>query len=307
MEIKRVLVTGSSGTIGTRLCEKLIEKGFDITGVDKTPNKWNEEINKKTIICDLRDKESVEKLPTNFDMIIHLAANARVYNLVVDPTMARDNFEMLFNVLEFARKNKIKKFIFASSREVYGNSGHVIHSEDEAYVRNCESPYTASKIGGEALVHSYQQCYGIDFVIIRFSNVYGMYDASDRLIPLFIQKTKKGEDLKVYGRDKVLDFTYVDDAVYGVIKCIDKFDTAKNDVFNIASGVGVTITEVAEEIIKQLNSTSKIVFENNRTGEVVKYIADIWKAREKLGYEPKTNIHEGIRKSIEWYSNVLNL
>lgn len=305
MKTKRVLVTGSSGTIGTRLCEKLLEAGYEVVGIDVNPNQWDEEINKRTVLGDIRNRDFFEKLPKDFDVVIHLAANARVFNLVVNPTLARDNFEMLFNALEFTRRNGIKRFIFASSREVYGNSDHVIHSEDEAYVKNCESPYTASKVGGEALIHSYQQCYDIGFVIVRFSNVYGMYDGSDRLIPLFIKRTLENKDLHVYGKGKVLDFTYIDDSVAGVLLSIEKFDSVKNNVFNIASGTGTTIIEVAQEIIKQLNGKNKLVIGDNRTGEVVKYIADIWKAKEKLGYEPRVSIKEGVEKSIEWYKSRL--
>ncbi len=159
--------------------------------------------------------------------------------------MAKDNFITLYNVLEFCRKNSIKKFIFASSREVYGNSEKIVHSENEAYVRDCESPYTASKIGGEALIHAYNQCFGLNFVILRFSNVYGMYDNSDRLIPLFIRLTKGNTNLIVYGKEKFLDFTYIDDAISGIMGCIKNFDRIKNDVFNIASGKGTSIVEIA--------------------------------------------------------------
>ncbi len=113
-----------------------------------------------------------------------------------------------------------------TSREVYGNSKQIVHSENEAYVRKCESPYTASKIGGEALVHAYHQCYGINFIITRFSNVYGMYDDSDRVIPLFIKLTNGNKDLVIYGKEKYMD------------------------------------------------SKNKIVIKENRTGEVVKFIAD---------------------------------
>ena len=160
--INKILVTGSSGTIGTRLCEKFLENGFEVVGVDYRPNEWSEKIQSITIDIDLRNKDDVlNKLPKDFDVVIHLAANARVYNLVVDTSLARDNFETIYNVLEFTRINKIKKFMFASSREVYGNSKKILYREDESYVFNCESPYTASKIAGEALVHSYQECYGI--------------------------------------------------------------------------------------------------------------------------------------------------
>jgi nucleoside-diphosphate-sugar epimerase len=304
MPIKRILVTGSSGTIGTRLCEKLTERGYHITGLDTRTNKWSKTVNNITILADLRDKAALDRLPKDVDMIIHLAANARVYDLVLRPDLAKDNFDMLFNILEFCRLNKIKRFIFASSREVYGNTNQHNHSEDEAYVRNCESPYTASKIGGEALVHSYGQCYGIDFIIIRFSNVYGMYDDSDRVVPLFIRHAKENREIVVYGKDKFLDFTYIDDAVSGVRKCIEKFNQVKNDVFNIAYGKGIGIAEMGRLVKEHMCSKSGIKLKENRKGEVVKFVADISKAKQKLGYVPRTSIEEGIKKSIEWYGNV---
>lgn len=303
--IKKVLVTGSSGTIGTYLCEQLLAKGYQVVGLDRQPNMWNRDVHALTNILDLRDGEALGQVKGKFDLIIHLAANARVYNLVKNPTLARDNLETLFNILEFARKNKVPRFIFSSSREVYGNSDKPTHTEDEAYVKNCESPYTASKIGGEALVHSYHQCYGIEFIIVRFSNVYGMYDATDRLIPLFIQKTLAGEPLTVYGRNKLLDFTHISDTVDGVMRCIEKFTDVKNDTFNIASGKGTSLLEVAQLIKSILRAENQIIIDENRTGEIVKFIADISKAKETIGYEPKITIVEGLQRSIEWYKPIL--
>lgn len=303
MLIKNILITGSSGTIGTRLCEKLLEKGQSVVGIDRKPDKWSEKINQLTILGDLLNKETLQKIPQkNFDVVVHLAANARVYNLVLDPILARDNFETTFNVLEFCRKNNIKKFIFASSREVYGNSQKIVYNEEETYVKHCESPYTASKIAGEAMVHAYCQCYGINFIIVRFSNVYGMYDESDRLIPLYIKLAKENQDLIVFGKEKMLDFTYIDDAVNGVMLCLEKFENVKNDVFNLASGKGIYISEVAQLVKKHTQSQSEIIIKENRIGEVVKFIADISKAKNMLGYEPQIVVEEGIKKSIEWYS-----
>jgi UDP-glucose 4-epimerase len=235
-------------------------------------------------------------------MVVHLAANARVYYLVVNPKLARDNFEMLFNILEFCKKHSIHNFIFSSSREVYGNSNVAIHSEKEANIRHCESPYTATKIGGEALVHAYHQCYGINFVITRFSNVYGMYDTSDRVIPLFIRLTRNNRDLVVYGKDKLLDFTYIDDTVAGVIKCIEKFPDVKNNVFNIASGRSVSIIDVAHLIRNSMNGKNTIMVKENRTGEVIRSIINITKAKKHLEYEPKVPIEEGVTRSIKWYN-----
>lgn len=297
----KILVTGSSGTIGTRLCEKLLKTDHEIVCVDWEPNQWIKEIDDQTLRIDLRDKNALDQIPTDIDLIVHLAANARVYELVVHPDRALDNFITLFNTLEFARKNDVKKFIFASSRESYGNIDVERITEEMADVVNCESPYTASKIGGEALVRSYEGCYGIDMVIFRFSNVYGMYDNSVRVVPQFIRKARKNETLTVFGKEKCLDFTYIDDCIDGIMLVIEKFESVKNDVYNLAFGKGATLLHLAERTIELLKSSSTIDLQEARTGEVIKYIADITKARNKLGYEPKVSFDEGIEKSVEWY------
>ncbi len=300
----KILVTGSSGTIGTRLCEKLLEAGHDVIGADWEPCKWNDDVEKIRLDIDLRDKAQCEKLPTDVELIVHLAANARVYELVENPDRAMDNFIDTFNVLEHARKHGIKKVMFASSRETYGN----IHlpdgqkyTEDKAHFMTCESPYTASKIGGEALFEAYKRCYDMEAIIIRFSNVYGMYDDSIRVVPLFYRLAKAGEKLTVFGKDKFLDFTYIDDAVAGVMGMIDNWEKAKNDTYNLAYGEGTSILHLAESMIALLGSNSEIETTESRTGEVTHYIADVSKAKQAFGYEPKTPFEEGIRLSVEWY------
>ncbi len=301
----KIMVTGSSGTIGTRLTEKLLARGDEVVAVDWVPNKWNATIDKMTTLVDLRDREKTLALP-KVDLIVHLAANARVYELVEDPTRARDNFETLFNTLEYARKNGVKKFIFASSRESYGNFRRDKYTEDLVRVEHCESPYTASKVGGEALIHSYMNCYGIDAVIYRFSNVYGMYDDSERVIPLFIRLTKNNDPLTVFGKEKCLDFTYIDDNVSGIMLGIDTFDAVKGETFNLGNGEGTTILELAETIIKMRNGNSKVNIGESRIGEVHHYIADISKAKKLLGYDPKTPFSEGIKLTFDWYQKNLS-
>lgn len=301
----KILITGSSGTIGTRLCEALLEAGHTVTGADWEPCKWNPAIEKLRIDIDLRKKEQFTKLPTDVDMIIHLAANARVYELVENPERAMDNFTDTFNILEFARAHGVKKMMFASSREVYGNihlSKDQKYTEDKAHFMTCESPYTASKIGGEALFEAYKRCYKIDCIIWRFSNVYGMYDDSIRVVPLFFRQAKAGETMNVFGKTKCLDFTHIDDCVQGIMLGVEKFETAKNDTYNLAYGEGTTILHLAEEMKRLMNSESTIVTTEARTGEVTHYIADISKARNVLGYNPTTSFAEGIKKSVEWYS-----
>src|SRR3989338_2906880 len=230
----RILVTGSSGTIGTRLCEKLLEQGHDIVGVDWKKNRCKPEMDIRTIIADLRDEKNLAALPTDSDAVVHLAANARVYELVKDPDRARDNFLSTYNVVEFVRKNKIPRLIFASSREVYGNAERETYAEDMVKIDLCESPYTATKMAGEALIHAYRRCYGMKTVILRFSNV--------------------------YGEGKCLDFTYIDDTVSGIILALEKFDAVKGETFNIALGEGSTLTALAEQIKKLTGSSSPISF-----------------------------------------------
>ncbi len=297
----KILVTGSSGTIGTRLCEKLLERGDKVLGFDWLPNKWNKDVQKVTTIVDIRDEAAMKKVSIDADVLVHLAANARVYELVEHPDRARDNFLTTFNALEFARTNNIKRFIFASSRESYGNTGVDKYTEDLVRVENCESPYTASKVGGEALVEAYRRCYGIDQITFRFSNVYGMYDDSVRVVPLFFRLARKNEEMTIFGKEKCLDFTYIDDTVSGIIAGIDKFETAKNDTYNLATGEGTTIIKLAEDIKRLCKSDSKIAIGASRTGEVIRYIADISKAKKALGYKPQTSFDEGVRKSVEWY------
>lgn len=305
--MSKILVTGSSGTIGTRLCERLLADGRQVVGMDWKANKWNAAVNDITISVDMRDENAVlqaakDKRMQGAQTLVHLAANARVYELVEDPGMARDNFLSLFNALELARTSGMKRFVFASSREGYGNITADKYSEDMVRVENCESPYTASKVGGEALVHAYGRCYGIDIVIVRFSNVYGMYDDSERVVPLFIRLARANKPLTIFGKEKCLDFTYIDDAVAGVCAIVDTFDTVKGDTFNLAYGEGTTIVQLAEDIKRLLGSSSDIVMGNSRTGEVKRYIADITKAKKLLGYNPKTSFSVGVKKSVEWYA-----
>src|SRR3989338_2846533 len=290
----KILVTGSSGTIGTRLCEKLLEAGFNVTGADWEPNKWNKNIQAITTQIDLRDahKLEAESWKLKADLIVHLAANARVYELVEDPSRARDNIITTFNLLEFARKNHIKKFIFASSRETYGNTPKEKLKENDANFQACESPYTASKIAGEAMVEAYKRCYTMDTIVFRFSNVYGMYDDSVRVVPLFFHQARMGEPLTVFGKEKCLDFTYIDDTVDAILLAIKQFDHAKNDTYNIATGTGTTLSHLAARIKELTGSSSQIHTGEVRTGEIVKFVADISKAKEKLGYQPNVMFEE---------------
>ena len=302
-KFKKILITGSSGTIGTALFEKLLQKRYKVVGFDKRPNEWNHSLNKLTVIGNLLNKRDIKKLPLDFDLIIHLAANARVHQLVLRPDLALENIITVHNTLEFARINNIRNIIFSSSREVYGNKNRSIFSEKDVDVNISESPYSASKLSGESLIRAYSKCFGIKHVILRFSNVYGRYDDSDRFIPLVLKQLNRNQPVFIYGKDKMLDFTYLDDCVDGTLKSIELFPKAKNATFNIASGKGYPLLGVAETLRKLLKSNSKIIVEKSRQGEVIRYVADISKAKTQLRYKPRHSLAEGLNSSIQWYNN----
>jgi len=297
---RKVLITGSSGMIGTALCEELVRREYRVTGADLRHNRWSESVNRATLICDLRVRSCFDTLPKNFDVVIHLAANARVFYTVVEPALARDNLEMLFNVLEFCRLSNIRRLVLASSREVYGDPDKVSLKEDEVTLRNCRSPYAATKIAAEALVAAYHHCYGMAPIVLRFSNVYGKYDDSDRVIPLFIRQAWKGEDLTVFGREKLLDFTYISDCIDGIMRCIERFDKVKGSVFNIASGKGTTLLQLASSIQNAVGARGEIIVKESRAGEATKFVADISRAKELLDYEPRVSLDTGIERTIRW-------
>ncbi len=298
----KILVTGSSGTIGTRLCEKLMAAGHEVFGADWKPNKWSVEVASRTVQVDLRDaRATLDRLPRGMDLVIHLAANARVYDLVVNPAEAFDNMATVFNALEYARQTGVKKFMFASSREVYGNIEGLKHAEDEARIDECESPYAASKIAGEALCKSYDRCYGVRSVVFRFSNVYGMYDDSNRFVPIIIRQARANGPITLYDQDKTLDFTYIDDCVAGIMLAAEKFDACAGETINLAYGQGATLRQVCDEILRLTGSKSELSLQPTRKGEVRTYVADLTKAERLLGYRPQVDIKEGVRRSVEWY------
>ena len=136
---------------------------------------------------------------------------------------------------------------------------------------------------------------------MRFSNVYGAYDSSDRIVPLFIRLARENKTMTIFGEGKRLDFTYIDDTVKGVMLALDNIEKCDGEVFNIAHGKGLTLVSLAETIRKLLGSTSEIMMAPPRLGEVTYYVADIAKAKKLLGYSPAVNFEEGIRKTIDWY------
>jgi nucleoside-diphosphate-sugar epimerase len=301
----RVLITGSSGQIGTNVGLALLDRGDEVVGIDVRKNSWTDRI--PTVECDLAACLD-GKLPVEgkFDLVLHLAAHAKVFELVENPRRALANIETLFAALEFARRQGNIPFIFGSSREVYGDIHHHVTHEAQADFVVAESPYSASKISGEAMIYSYAECYGLHCLVFRFSNVYGKYDCDlermERVIPLFIQRIAKGEAITVFGPEKVLDFTYVDDCARGVLGGIDRLveGAIQRDTINIAFGQGQTLVDLVNLIGLSLGCEPEVTYEPTRAGEVTRYVADIGKARELLGYQPQVPLTRGVALEVAW-------
>lgn len=305
-----VLVTGSSGQIGTNLGLAILERGDRVFGIDSRENTWTNKI--ETSLLDLVSCGPAALPKKNIDVVVHLAANAKVFDLVINPQRAFDNIASLFTTLEYCRINRVP-IIFASSREVYGDIHRHITHETSADFVVAESPYSASKIAGEALVYSYAQCYQLPFVVFRFSNVYGRYDCDierlERVIPLFIDRIARDQEIVLYGREKVLDFTFVDDAVNGIVKGIDALVSGRviRETINLAYGQGNSLVDVVNIVSLALKKPPRIDFQPSRVGEVTRYVADISKARTLLGYDPQVPLSSGLIRAVEWTKSTRKL
>jgi UDP-glucose 4-epimerase len=297
-----ILITGSSGTVGTALALRLIAEGHNVIPLDVKHSYWDKNLDRRTVIHDLRKPIGSALGRKTPDLIIHLAANARVHDLVVKPDLALDNYLMVHNILEFARLKGIPRVLFSSSREVYGESRPgVRRSEDDTHVGRIKAPYTASKFAAEALIHAYHECYDIKPVIARLSNVYGRYDVSERVVPYFLYSAIRDRDISVFGRTKKLDFTYIDDCVDGLVRIATRFDRVAGKTFNLSTGKGERLLDLARMIVAALGSKSKISCTTKRVGEISSFVGNINSARRLLGYRPVTTLKAGLGPSIEWY------
>lgn len=305
----RILITGVSGQIGTNLAIRCIKDGHDIFGVDIRPNEWTSDINQS--ICDLTNSGATGELTRCLknwgtpDVVVHLAAHAKVHQLVLEPHKALENMTMTQQVLEYCRIQHVP-IIFSSSREVYGNVSRSKTGEEDADFTQAASPYAASKLSGEAQIYSYARCYGLPYLVFRLSNVYGRFDIDlermERVIPLFIQKIQKNEPLTLFGQNKVLDFTYIDDCVDGImlgIKCLVT-GTVFNETINLARGEGNTLYQLCQHLAKTLDMQFKIENSTMQTGEIFRYVAKLDRAQELLGFSPKFSLPEGLFKAIAW-------
>jgi UDP-glucose 4-epimerase len=300
------LVTGGAGFIGNRLCEALINKGYNVICYDNfsTGNLNNIRRmlclkNFKLVEGDILDKELLEKSCLNVDYIFHLAAQIHVENSLIRPCQTfKTNIDGTINVLEIVRDKKIS-LVYASSAEVYGTCSDGGFQREDSCLRPM-SPYASSKVACEALCFSYKQCYGLDIKIIRNFNTYGegqRFKGYGAVIPIFINRALNNKDLIIYGDGlQSRDFQYVDNAIDGYMLSFK----SKETIYNTGSGKDTSILDLANIIIRLTGSESKIIHENERQGEVRKLRADISLSTE-LGYVNSISIEDGLEKTVRWF------
>jgi UDP-glucose 4-epimerase len=295
----KVLITGCTGFIGSHLVEKLIKEGYYIVAIDNLSRgkieNLNSVINDITFIHgDITNFDLIKDSVRKVDAVYHLAALSRVIPSIQSPKLCfKSNVTGTEIIARLCAKYK-KKLIFSSSREVYGDAEYI--PVDEKHPLNPKNPYGASKVAGEKIIEAYSKCYGLDHVILRLGNVYGERDF-ERVIPLYIDKCLKGDDLIVYGGNQVLDFVFISDVIDALLKAVDISND--NDKFNVGSGVGVRIIELAKHIKGLINTNSQILIKKSRKGEVEEFIADISKIKKSLGWRPAIKLEDGLNDTIK--------
>lgn len=296
----KVLITGGNGFIGSHLTEALLNRKIQVSILDTVSNKNTRSLNCKKIKGDIREYSLCLKAIRNVDVVVHLAAVSRV------EWCQRDPFECLgvnvigtLNVLEAIRKSNPKAIlVLGSSREVYGEPSFIPVSEDDP--KNPISIYGVSKLASEKLVLSYRHVYGLRYVILRFSNVYGSpRDLPERVIPKFMQLALLGKPLRVFGGEQKLDFTFIDDIIEGIILVIEKAVNENKSVINqdflFASGEESSIFQLAELIKNICESASEVIVSNRRSFDVSSFVGNYQKAKISFGYTPKHLLHNGLK------------
>ncbi len=303
---KMILVTGGAGFIGSHIVDKLIENTHDVIILDNltTGNKNNINPKAEFVNADIRDKDLNEKI--NFkdvEVIIHQAAQINVRSSVENP-MHDANINVLgtINILEMMRKYDINKIVFASSGgAVYGEPNYLPVDEDHPITPL--SPYGLSKYVGEEYIKLYNRLYGIEYAILRYSNVYGERQdprGEAGVISIFIDKMLKNQSPIIFGDgNQTRDFVYVGDVAKANLMALNW----KNEVVNIGTGKETSVNELYKIIANELNYKNEPIYDKPREGEVYRIFLDIKKA-QNLGWIPDVDLKEGIKKVINWMRTI---
>ena len=311
-----ILVTGGAGFIGSHLVDRLLATSDNVvTVVDDFNDFYSPDIKRANVAghlnnerytlveADIRDRQALDGVfdKQQFDCIVHLAARAGVRPSLAEPELyAETNVNGTLNLLELARSTGVNQFVFGSSSSVYGINAKVPFSEDDP-IRQPISPYAATKAAGELLCHTYTHLYGLRCVCLRFFTVYGARQRPDLAIHKFARLMTDGKPIPVFGDGSTRrDYTYIDDIISGVMAAI-VYDESNYEVFNLGESETVELRELISVLEKTLGCEAMIDRQPPQPGDVPQTFADVTKARQLLGYNPQTNIEEGIKRFVEWF------
>ena len=309
----RILVTGGAGFIGSHVAGRLIRDGHEVEIIDDFNDYYDPRIKRANLSSlgsaarlhegDIRSRDFIQKTISQgrFDAIIHLAARAGVRPSLKDPQLYIDtNITGTHHLLEAAHQHGIGRFLFASSSSVYGLAKKVPFTEDLPLPQTL-SPYAATKIAGEHLCGNYAHLYGMKVVCLRFFTVYGPGQRPDLAIHKFTDAIHRGQSIPQFGDGSTRrDYTYIDDIVQGVTGAL-RYEGPAFDIFNLGENQTTTLSELIVEIEKALGKKAIIERLPEQQGDMPLTAADITKARQLLGYNPQTQIRDGIPKFVEWY------
>ncbi len=312
--MKNILLTGGAGFIGSHLSEKLLSLGHSVIVIDNFDDFYPELVKRNNIRgllghknyhlieADIRDKNIYSKLSSQpVDIIIHLAAKAGVRPSIEQPELYEDvNMNGMLNLLEFARKNSIRQFVFTSSSSVYGINPNVPWKED-LNLYQAISPYAVTKLSGEHIGHVYSHLYGIRFIALRLFTVFGPRQRPDLAIHKFAKNILNDEVITLYGDGSTSrDYTFVGDIVDGYVAALS-YTQSQYEVFNLGNNQTVTLLELVQSLEKVFGKTAKKKFMEEQPGDVPRTFADISKAIKLLGYSPRTNLEQGLLAFKKWF------
>lgn len=317
-------VTGGAGFIGSTLSEKLLNLGNKVVAIDNFCDFYDPKIkennvkglvknsNFKLYRADIRDREAVKKIfdENKIDVVMSLAAMAGVRPSIENPVLYQEvNCLGLQNILEEMKLHDVKNGVLASSSSVYGNCKEVPFRED-MIVDYAISPYAATKKANEVMAHVYHKLYDMNIIMLRFFTVYGPKQRPDLAINKFTRLMLADKEIPMFGDGTTSrDYTYIDDIVDGIIKSCEYTLNNKNvyEILNLGNSSPTSLKEMINIIAKTLNVEPKIKQLPMQPGDVDRTYADISKAKELIGYEPKTSFEEGIKNFVDWYKDNKNL
>ena len=315
--MQHYLITGGAGFIGSNLINTLFRSnpGIKITCIDNFDPFYSADI-KQLNIRDFKSNpdfhflyndlaitsadELAELITDPVDVIVHIAAKAGVRPSILNPlAYQQTNVIGTQHLLDFAKAKKVKQFVFASSSSVYGINDHYPWKENEKLLPI--SPYAMTKLAGEMLGHVYSRLYNIRFIALRFFTVYGPAQRPDLAIHKFTKAILKGEPVTMYGDgSSSRDYTFVDDTVQGIIAAM-QYDKSGFEIINVGNNYSVSLKELIASIEEVTGKKANIEQLSEQPGDVSKTFADISKAKQLLGYDPQTNLKEGLNFFYDWF------